>query len=255
MVMIIAATAAHGPRAFAQEQEDGDAQKAEALIRDSIRARGGDAFLKVRTSVSRGQYTPFEKGASGLPMPFVDYIGYPDRERTEFGKGDRKYVQTNLGNSGWVYDAQQKMIREQTDEQVKRFQQGFRYDIDNVLRHGWKEQGVKLVYLGRQEPWRNTFSEAVRLEFADGATVTLHFDARTKLPLMSEYKTIDDGKTTNNQVRYYRWVDFDGIQFATLQDFYREGQQRARVSFDTVEFNVNLSDKLFLKPANIKEVK
>jgi hypothetical protein len=253
--MISAAAAAPPQVLLAQEQEENDQARAEALIREAIKARGGDAYLKVRNSVSSGQFTPFVKGASDLPQQFIDYIAYPDRERTEFGKGDRKYIQTFVGNTGWVYDAQQKMIRDQTDEQVKDFQQGFRHDIDNVLRRGWNEQGAKLVYLGRQEPWRNTFSEAVRVEYADGASVTLHFDTRTRLPLMTEYKTIADGKTINNQVRYFRWVDFGGIQFATLQDFYREGQQSGRASFDTISFNVNMPDKLFAKPANIKEVK
>jgi outer membrane lipoprotein-sorting protein len=50
-------------------------------------------------------------------------------------------------------------------------------------------------------------------------------------------------------------VDFGGIQFATFQDFYRDGKQSARVSFDTVTFNEAVPDKLFTKPISIKEVK
>jgi hypothetical protein len=238
-----------------QEQDENDTARAESLIRDSIKARGGDAYLGVRRMVTQGQYTPFEKGVSGLPAPFVDYLVYPDRERTEFGKGDRKFIQTNTGATGWVYDAAQKMIRDQTEEQIKRFQQGSRYDLDNVLRGSWKEPGAKLVYLGRREAWRNTFSEAVRIDFADGASFTLHFDTRAKLPLMSEYKMVMGEGSTNDQVRYYRWVDFNGIQFPTIQDFYREGQQTARVSYDAVTFNGDIPDRLFAKPANVKEVK
>jgi outer membrane lipoprotein-sorting protein len=239
----------------AQEPDENDPAKAAALVRDAVAARSGEAYLKITTLESRGQYTPFEKAVSGDPMPFVDYVVYPSRERTEFGKGNSKVIQSNSEAANWVYDATQRMIRDQKEEQVKQFQQNARYDLDNLLRTASQQSGVKLVYLGRREAWRNTFSEALRVDFADGGTATLLFDPRSKLPLMVEYKTVGEEGTVNNEVRYFRWVDFSGIKFPTIQDFYRNGKQSARVSFDTVSFNVNLPDKLFAKPSNIKEVK
>lgn len=239
----------------AQEPDENDPAKAAALVRDTVAARGGEAFLKISTIESHGQFTPFEKGVSGDPAPFVDYVVYPGRERTEFGKGDSKIIQSNSETANWVYDATQRMIRDQKEEQVKQFQQSARYDLDNLLRTAAQQSGVKVVYLGRREAWRNTFSEALRIDFADGGTATLHFDPRSKLPLMVEYKTVGEEGTVNNEVRYFRWVDFSGIKFPTIQDFYRNGKQSARVSFDTVSFNVSVPDKLFAKPSNIKEVK
>lgn len=242
--------------ASAQEpdRKEGPA-RALALIREAIAVRGGDRYLNARSIVSRGEYTPFVKGVSGLPQPFIDYIVYPDRERTEFGKGDRKFIQTNVGSSGWIYDAEQKRIRDQTDEQIRRWQQGVRYDLDNLLRRGWQEEGAKVVYLGRREAWRNTFSEAVRIEFADEASVTLHFDSRAKLPMMTEFKMIGEEGATNEQVRYFQWIELDGIRFPKIQDAYREGVQSARIYYETVSFNVAVEEKLFPKPSNIKEVK
>jgi len=241
--------------AAAQETDDNDPAKAAALVRGAVSARGGEAYLKITSLESRGQYTPFEKGVSGDPMPFVDYVVYPGRERTEFGKGDTKIIQSNSEAANWVYDANQRMIRDQKEEQVKQFQQSARYDLDNLLRTASQQLGVNLVYLGRREAWRNTFTEALRVDFADGGTATLHFDPRSKLPSMVEYKTVGEGETINNEVRFFRWVEFGGIRFPTIQDFYRNGKQSARVSFDTVSFNVSIPDKLFAKPSNIKEVK
>ena len=238
-----------------QEQEENDPAKAIALVRDAVAARGGEAFLKITTIESHGQYTPFEKGVSGDPTPFVDYIVYPVRERTEFGKGDTKLIQCNSETSNWIYDANQRMIRDQKEAQVKQFQQSMRYDLDNLLRTCSKQDNVKLSYLGRREAWRNNFSEALRVDFIDGGTATIHFDSRSKLPMMVEYKIIAEEGTLNNEVRYFRWVDYGGIKFATIQDSYRNGKQTARVGFDTVIFNVSLPDKLFAKPSNIKEVK
>lgn len=241
--------------ALAQEQDENDPAKAAALVHAAIVARGGNAYLKINTVVSRGQYTPYEKAVSGDPVTFVDYVVYPGRERTEFDKGDNKFIQANSEIGNWVYDAKQKMIRDQKDEQIKQYQQSARYDLDALLRAASKQTGVKLVYLGRREAWRNTFSEAVRVDFSDGGTATLHFDPRSKLPLMIEYKTVGETGTANNEVRFYRWIDFGGIQFPTFQDFYRDAKQTARVSFDTVNFNESIPEKMWPKPLSIKEVK
>lgn len=240
---------------FAQEQDENDLAKAESVIRQAIKARGGDAYLGVRTVMSRGTHTPFLKGVSGIPSSFVDYIVYPDRERTEFGKGDNKFIQTNSVSSGWIYDGAQKLIRDQTEDQIRNFQQAIRHDLDNLLRNRWREPGAKLIYIGRREAWKNTFSEAVQIDSSDGTSVILHFDTRTRLPMMTEYKTVREGATVNNQARFFRWVEFGGIMFPTIQDFYRDGQQSGRASFDEVSFNIDIPEKLFVKPSNIKDVK
>jgi len=254
--LLLAAAILSEASGYVQEQDENDPAKPASVIREAITVRGGDAYLKIHNVESRGQYTPFEKGVSGDPMSFVDYIVYPNRERTEFGKGDNKFIQCNSEIANWVFEAKAKMIRDQKDDQIKQFQQSARYDLDNLLRTASQQSGVKLVYLGRREAWRNTFSEAVRVDFDDGGAATLHFDPRSKLPVMIEYKTVgEEGATVNNEARYFRWVDFNGIKFPTLQDFYRDGKQSARVSFDTVSFNLSLPDKLFAKPTNVKEVK
>lgn len=244
---------AAGP-GLAQESEDG-AARAREVVEEVVRARGGNAYLNVRTLMSRGQYTSFDKGKSGLPTPFVDYIEYPDRERTEFGKGDTKSIQSNSPEDNWVYDGQQKAIREQTDEQVKSFLQSFRFDLDNVLKRAASGEGVRLVYIGRREVWKNTFSEAVQVDYEDGGSVTLFVDLRSRLPLMTEYKLVEGETATTNQTRFFRWAEYGGVRFATLQDFYRGGQQTGRASFDFVKMNEVFSQKLFAKPVDIKEVK
>lgn len=252
-LLFTAAALAFGSSTHAQEESD--PAKAAALVREAIAARGGEAYSSIRSVVSRGQYTPFEKGVSGDPVMFVDYVVYPGRERTEFGKGATKFIQTNSNGTGWAYDASQKMIRDQKEDQIKQFEQGARYDLDNLLKGVLQKPDVKLIYLGRREAWRNTFTEAVRIDFSDGSPATLHFDPRSKFPVMIEYRTVGEEGAIDNEVRYFRWVDFNGVKFATIQDSYRNGRQSNRVSFDTFVVNSSLPEKLFEKPSNIKEVK
>lgn len=242
------------PVSLAQEQDENDPARALALVREAIKARGGEAYLNIRTTMTRGQETQYEKGISGDPRPFVDYIA-PNRERTDFGKGDSKYIQSNSELGNWIYDGKAKQIKDQTDEQTKSIRQGMRYDLDNLLRTANSQTGVKLVYLGRREPWRSQFSEAIRIEFSDGGAATMHFDTRSHLPLSVEYQTVAEKGPAKSETRYFRWVDFGGVKFPTIQDFFLDGQQGAHVSFDEVNLNASLPDKLFAKPANIKEVK
>ena len=58
--------------------------KAEAIVQHAIEVMGGSAYLNVKTTVGRGFFTSFIDGMSQIPARFVDYIAYPDHERTEF---------------------------------------------------------------------------------------------------------------------------------------------------------------------------
>ncbi|HKV38323.1 MAG TPA: hypothetical protein VJX67_03855 [Blastocatellia bacterium] len=238
-----------------QESDEPDPAKAQTTIREAIAARGGEAYLNIHALIGRGEYTPFEKGASTIPQQFLDYIVYPAKERTEFGKGGQKFIQTNVDSTGWSYDGPAKLIKDQTEAQIKQNLQSNRYDLDNLLRKGWKAPDAKLTFLGRREVWTGTFSNAVKIDFSDGGTVTLFFDLHTKLPLMTQFRIITDDGPRTDQVRYYTWLDWDGVKFPKIQDSYREGVQTARIYYDDIKFNTDIPDKLFVKPASIKEVK
>src|SRR4051812_39497719 len=69
-----------------QDSDANDIEKAKAALEAAVKARGGSAYLNVRTEVGSGQFNQFDKGMSTVPAQFVDYIQYPDKERTEFGR-------------------------------------------------------------------------------------------------------------------------------------------------------------------------
>ncbi|MGH9961831.1 MAG: hypothetical protein ACREBC_32660, partial [Pyrinomonadaceae bacterium] len=72
-------------------------QKAQAIIDRAIEALGGSNYLSARTVVSSGLFTNFHEGVSQVPAKFLDYIVYPDKERTEFISSGIRTVQTNTG--------------------------------------------------------------------------------------------------------------------------------------------------------------
>jgi hypothetical protein len=152
--------------------------KAEQIIQHAVEALGGSAYLNVRSAIGRGLFTPYKDGQSDIPNAFVDYIIYPDRERTEFKAPTGKIIQTNTGDTGWLYDGASKSIKDMTKVQVADFQRGIRASVDYLLRGFWRKEGAKLSYVGRREAGLARRNETVRLTYTDGFTVDFEFGAK-----------------------------------------------------------------------------
>src|SRR5688500_13062841 len=91
--------------------------KAEAVVDRAIEVLGGSAYLNIKTVVGRGFYTAFQDGRSQLPARFLDYISYPDRERTEFTSNGIRVIQTNSGETGWISAGATKSLADMTSGQ------------------------------------------------------------------------------------------------------------------------------------------
>src|SRR5262245_2980412 len=126
-------------------------QKAEAIIQRAIDAVGGSSYLNVQTVIGRGFYTAYKDGMSQLPTRFLDYIVFPDKERTEFTSDGIRVVQTNVGDTGWLYDGATKSINDQKAAQVEDFKRAMRTSMDNLLRGWWRKEKGVISYAGRRE--------------------------------------------------------------------------------------------------------
>lgn len=229
-------------------------EKASAVVARAVEAVGGAAFLGVRTVVSKGYYTEFREGQSGIPDPFRDYLVFPDRDRTEF-RGSR-YIQTFSGETGWAFDGRKRAINDLTPEQMAGIRTATRTSIDNILRGWWRAEGASLAYVGRREAGLARRNEVVRLTYPDGFEVEFEFDAREGLPSKVVYKRPNaEGDRVEEEDRYAQFVTIDGVRFPLVIDHYRAGQQSSRVNYETVEFNKPVPDSLFAKPADVKAIK
>src|SRR5262249_57871532 len=94
------------PLSLAQDNQPSPSpgEKAEQIVQRALKAVGGDRYLQVKTQIGRGFFTEFRDGVSGLPIKFVDYIAYPEKERTEFTGGGGRAIQTQFRGGGWVCD-------------------------------------------------------------------------------------------------------------------------------------------------------
>jgi hypothetical protein len=236
-------------------------EKAERIIQKAVQVIGGDAYLSVRTVIGRGFFTDYHDGVSGVPLRFVDYIAYPDRERTEFTGNGNRTIQTNYQNEGWMFDAAGKSLKDQTTKQVEDFRAAMRTSMENLLRGWWRKEGATLSYVGRREASLGRRNEAVKLTYPDGFWIEYEFAAVEGTPAKAIYKRkqknpdTDEMFETTEEDRFFKPVAVAGVSAPFVIDHFRNGMQTSRINYESIEFNKPLTDSLFAKPANIKAIK
>jgi len=236
-------------------------QKAEAIVARGVEVLGGSSYLNVKTVVGRGFFTTFKDGMSQIPAKFLDYIVYPDRERTEFiGEGIR-IIQTNTGETGWLFDGATKSLSDMKAPQIEDFKRSMRTSLENLLRGWWKKENATLIYVGRREAGLARRNETVRLTYPDGFWIEYEFAAKEGLPAKAIYKTTkkkpdsDETEEIAEEDRLEKPITIGGITAPWVIDHYINGIQTSRIAYESIEYDRPLPDSLFAKPANIKALK
>lgn len=235
--------------------------KAEAIVNRAIEVLGGNSYLNVKTVIGRGFFTSFKDGMSQIPARFLDYIAYPDKERTEFTGDGVRVIQTNTGETGWLFDGATKTLSDMKGAQIEDFKRSMRTSVENLLHGWWKKENATLSYVGRREAGLARRNETVRLTYPDGFWIEYEFAAKEGLPAKVIYKTTkkkpDSDETVENteEDRLAKPITITGITAPWVVDHFVNGTQTSRISYESIEYDHPLADTLFAKPANIKTLK
>ena len=241
--------------ASGQSASPPDGQTADAVIEKAVQQLGGDRYRNVTTQVGYGKFSLMKGGVNVLFQSFIDVIVFPDKERTEFKGMGVKSVQTNTGNTGWVFDGDQELIKVQTEKQVANFKRGLRTSLDNLLRGYWKGD-AELSYVGRRPGTLGKRNDVVKLAYKDGFTVEFEFTADEGTPVKALYKTKNaDGEEIKEEDRYGLFIETSGIKAPYVIDRFTNGVHASRINFETVEYNRTVPDSIFAKPPDIKALR
>ncbi len=238
-----------------------NAAKAEEILKRGIETVGGDAYLNVKTVLGRGFYTGFLDGISQVPARFVDYIVFPDRERTEFISSGIRTVQSNSGNTGWFYDGATKSINDMKAPQIEDFKRAMRTSTENLLHGWWRKDGATLSYIGRREAGLAKRNEVVRLTYPDGFWIEYELGAKDGMPAKMIYKRMrqkpdsEETEEITEEDRLAKPITIAGVTAPWVVDHYINGAQTSRINYESIEYNQAISDSLFVKPANVKSLK
>ena len=235
--------------------------KAGSVVARAIEVLGGNSYLNVKTVVGRGFFTSFKDGMSQIPARFLDYIAYPDKERTEFTGDGIRVIQTNTGETGWLFDGATKTLSDMKGAQIEDFKRSMRTSVENLLHGWWKKENATLSYVGRREAGLARRNETVRLTYPDGFWIEYEFAAKEGLPAKVIYKTTkkkpDSNETEENseEDRLAKPITITGITAPWVVDHFVNGTQTSRITYESIEYDHPLADALFAKPANIKSLK
>ena len=243
------------------QTEGGADEKSEEIMKKALETVGGNSFLNVRTVVGRGFFTSYQEGVSQLPSRFLDYISYPDKERTEFTSSGIKAIQTNFGEQGWLYDGATKTLTDMKAPQVEDFKRSMRTSVENLLRGWWRKEKGSVKYVGRREAGVGMRNEAIRLTYPDGFWIEYEFGARDGKPAKIIYKRerkhpdSDDVVEVTEEDRLLKLITVDGVTAPWVIDHFTNGFQTSRINYESIEYNRVLPDTLFAKPESIKSLK
>lgn len=231
--------------------------KAEMVLNKAVERLGGKKYLEIKTIYSRGLFTAFREGQSGIPSSFVDVIvfGNEFKERTDFKQGGVKNIQTNVGDKGWIFDGANQTLKDQSNEDVENFKQSLRTSLDYLLRGLWRNQGT-ISYIGKREASLGKRNEVIKLTFKDDFSIEFEFSATDYLPMKSIYKRLNaDNEEVKEEDRYAQFVEIQGIYAPFIIDHFRNNVQTSRINYNSLEFNKIIPDSIFTKPTNVKEAK
>lgn len=231
-----------------------EAADAETILRKAIDFVGGEKYLNVKNQVGRGKFSVLRDGAVISFQSFHDVIVFPDTERTEFKAGKVVTVQTNVGDSGWLYDGNMEAIRDQTEIQIANFKRGMRVSLDGLLRGHWRGK-AKLEYAGRRPASLGKRNDVLRLTYDDGFVVEFEI-ADDGTPMKAISKRLNpDGEEITEEDRYAQFIENGGIRSPFIIDRVTNGVQTSRINYESVEFNTRIPDSYFTKPATAKDLK
>ncbi len=230
------------------------AKRIKTVMNKAVQKLGGEKYLNYKTSVGEGRFSLIKDGKIASFQSFVDVIVYPNKERTDFTERGSKIVQVNTGDTGWIYEEFLEKFDDQSERQIENFKRSMKTHFNYLLRGAWKGK-AELIYVGRRQASLGKRNDVLKLSFEGGFEVEYEF-SDDGLPQKVIYNRMNaDNQAIKEETRYARFTSYQGITMPSLIDHYTNGKHAFRVSYDSLEFNKKIPEKIFEKPKNPKKLR
>jgi outer membrane lipoprotein-sorting protein len=219
-------------------------KKARQILAKAIEALGGELFRKTQDITRNGRLYQFRKDdLQGLGQ-FESYDKFPLKQRSELGK-KKEIININNGDKGWKIEY--KVVKDQSDEEIKNFQANMKHNLDYVLRFRLTEKGMRFRYLGKS---RINLDQVEGIQLIDGEEdkIKIFVNANNFLPVKMEYQTPAFMKRwpTEDERFFYNYHDIQGVQIPFKVVRFSNGYKSGETQIDSVKINSGLPDSLFV---------
>jgi hypothetical protein len=211
-----------------------------------VEALGGDAFRQAKNARFEGRVYGFRRGdLSGLAQ-VVQYVGYPDQSREEYGEKKEEIHITN-GDQGWMIDINGTHAVPEEEMKTRRESRSMRAFY--VLRYRLGEEGSIVEYVSR-DIWENREVDVVRFVDKDNGVLTFTLDSSTALPARTTWvhrdpetrERIEEVETFGN------YFTRDGIATPRRTVRLRNGTRVFEAVIRQAQFNIPQPESLFQPP-------
>jgi hypothetical protein len=247
-VIIFLATATLFPTRF---QEEDARAKARGVIQAAIEAMGGEAYLNVKNSVSTGRYFGFRKDRKSFAR-YQDWTVYePVKSRTQFGKGNNRFVQIyNLDlKQGWTIEGKEYVEEIKEDLVEEFYTRTVKRDMDYIFKKRLDEEGMSFFYYSPDEVSGTGNFEAVEILDEENYSIVVFFDVETHLPGKIESTVTNKmGVRQKSERELANWHRIQGLNVPLRSDYYLDGEVVAQYFIEEIQFNQVIPEEYFLEP-------
>jgi outer membrane lipoprotein-sorting protein len=217
-------------------------QSLDDVLKEHFSATGQDNLLKVNSQKVTGLMIQ-----SGIEIPFIQYSKRPGKVRLEATFQGLTLIQTFNGTEGWMINPFAGVTTPQpmTEDQLRSIR--YQADTDGMLWN-WKDKGYQVTLEG-QEDMEGTSCYKIKLVTEPGDIFTFYVDADSYVMLRQNTKMMVMGNESENDTYFSNYMMVDGITMPGKVESKMNGQLVMTLTFDKVEFNPELDDALFEKPA------
>lgn len=249
LFLLIASVASPASRA-----EDGQNPKALEVIEAAIEAMGGEKYLNVKNSYSRGRWFMFDRHGRKSFSRYQDWTVYePIKSRFQLGEGKRQVARIhNLeAGKGWSVSGEKEdaKVEEIPAEEMERFKDAVKRDLHVLLRQRVNEPQLNLYYWGPEEIAGTGEHEAVEFLDATNMSVVVFFDRKSKLPAKLETTVTNRlGIREKHETEYYNWHTIQGVHTPLRIDDYVDEKMSSQLFIEEISYNIQAPPDLFLAP-------
>lgn len=229
-------------RSIAADQ--GNAQKAKAVLDQMIQALGGQGYLNLQDVSQQGRTYSFYHGQpNSVGTLFWRFYKFPDKERVELTK-QRDVAYVLNGDKG--YEITYKGTAMEDPKTLTESLRRRAHSLEWVVRKWLNEPGIALFDEGLAVAGDKP-AEQVSILNANNDSVTLYIDTNTHLPIKKTYSWRDPtDKLRNTEEEVYDgYRQVQGVMTPFSITRYLNGEMSNQRFLHSVIYNTGLSDSMF----------
>ncbi|MCX6280766.1 MAG: hypothetical protein NTU51_02260 [Bacteroidetes bacterium] len=185
--------------------------------------------------------------AGGMEFPFSMTMKRPLKLRIEAEVQGNKMIQAFDGQAGWsvVPWSGSSVPQDMTADEIKSMKD--QSDMEGSL-YNWKEKGHQAELLGKEDMEGSSVYK-IKLTKANGDIDTYFIDAENFILLKTSSKVKIQDNEVESESLFTNYKEVSGVLIAGNITSKVKEQTVSQVVIDKTEFNIPVSDSLFVKPA------